>query len=122
MLARKSLLLPLAVKRHLGPFERPISVAERAGAVLPGLSGLHAFGVAKGVGVLDLAADLLFVVLAQAVAVLDVIGERMKGMAVGFQQTRDGTQCSKGFALTVGGQQADRFANLGSKLARQCHG
>src|SRR5262249_9213350 len=50
------------------------------------------------------------------------VSERMKAIAVGFQQARDSTQCSKGFTLTVGSQQADRFAELGSELARQCHG
>jgi len=47
-----------------------------------------------------------------------VIGKRMKAMAVGFQQARDGTQRSKGLALTVGGQQADRFAKLGGERVR----
>ena len=57
-------LLALAVKRHFGPLERPIGVAERAGAVLPGLRCIHSFGVAKSARVLDLAADLPLVVLA----------------------------------------------------------
>ena len=95
------MLLTLAVKRYLGPLERPIGVAERAGAVLPGLRRLDAFGVADGAGVLDLAADFLPVVFAQAAAVLDVIGERMKGTAMGFQQARDGTKRGKGFTLAV---------------------
>src|SRR5262249_47618603 len=96
MLAGEPLLLALGVKRDFGPFERPVGVAKRTGAVLLGLRRFHPLGVADGAGVFDLAADLLLllllVVLAQAAAVcvLDVIGERMKAIAVGLQQARDG--------------------------------
>src|SRR5262245_45914908 len=121
---RKSVLLALRVERDFSPFERAIGVAECAGAVLFAFRCLHALGVANGARVLDRATNFLLIGVAQTTAVcaLDVIGERMKAMAVGFQQARNGTQCSKGLALTVGGQQPDRFAKLGGELARQCHG
>src|SRR6516164_8920447 len=122
MLARQPLLLTLAVERHFGPLERPVGVAERIGTVLFAFCRLDALGVADGACVLDLAADFLLIVFVQAAAVLDMIGECMKGVAVRFQQARDGTQRSKSFAPTVGGQQADRFAKLSGELARQCHG
>src|SRR5262249_58752465 len=85
---------------------------------------LDAFLVTDGARVLDLATNFLLVGVAQAAAVcvLHVIGERMKAMAVGFQQARDGTQCSKGLALTAGGQQANRFATLAGQLGRKRHG
>src|SRR5262249_431310 len=93
MLLGKALLLALDKERDLGPFERAIGVAKGAGAVLLGFGRPDTLGVAGGARVLDLAADFLLVVLAQAAAVciLDVIGERMKATAVGFQQARDGT-------------------------------
>src|SRR6516164_3366407 len=124
MFLRKSVFLTLAVARDLGPLERTIGVAEGAGAVLLAFRRFHALGVALDAGTLDRGADLLLVSVAQAVAVcvLDVIGKRMKAMAVGFQQARDGTQRSKGLALTVGGQQADRFAKLGGERVWECHG
>src|SRR5262249_43052825 len=85
VLGGEPLLLPLAVKRDFGPFERAIGVAERAGAVPLGFGRPDALGVANGARVLDLATDFLLVVLAQAtICVLDVIGERMKAIAVGF--------------------------------------
>src|SRR5262245_18904744 len=124
ILLREPMLLTLAVERDLGPLERAVGIAAGAGAVLLACRHLHALGVANGARALDLAADLLLVSVAQAAAVcvLDVIGERMKAMAVGFQQARDGTQCSKGLALTAGGQQADRFAKLGGELVWERHG
>src|SRR5215813_3456073 len=122
MLVGKVVLLTLAVERDLRPVELAVGVAERAGALLLALRRSHALRVADAVSVLDLAADFLLVGVGQAAAVLDVIGECMKGIAVGFQQARDGAQRGKGFALAVRCQQADRFAKLGSELARQCHG
>src|SRR5215472_17135329 len=121
ILLRKSVLLTLAVERDLGPLERAVGVAEGACAVLLAFRRLYALGVAFDAGAFDRSVDFLLIGVAQAAAVcaLDVIGERMKAIAVGFQQARDGAQCSKGLALTVGGQQADRFAELGGELVRQ---
>src|SRR5262249_6981612 len=82
MLLGKSLLLPLTVKRNLAPFERAVGVAEGAGAMLLAFRRFHPFGVADGAGVLDLAADLLFISVAQAAAVLDMIGKVEKSAAV----------------------------------------
>ena len=71
-------LLTLHKERDLGPFKRSISVAERAGPMLPGLRRLDAFGVTNGAGVLDLGAYPLLVGVAQtAVRFFDAIGEGM---------------------------------------------
>src|SRR5262249_49907468 len=73
---RQPMLLALHVGCDLGPFERAISVAERAGAVLLGLCRPHALGVALDAGTLDRGVDLLLVGFAQATsAVFDVVGK-----------------------------------------------
>src|SRR6516162_9419387 len=102
MLVGKAVLLTLAVERNFRPLELAIGVAERASAVLPSLRRLHALGVAKGASVLDLASDLLLVVLAQTTAaVLDVVGEIEKTAAVFLQLARHRAQSGKGYALAV---------------------
>src|SRR5262249_31185396 len=107
----------------LGPFERAISVAERAGAVLLGLCRPHALGVALDAGTLDRGVDLLLVGFAQATsAVFDVVGKLVEGQSVGFQQARDGTQGGESLALTTRRQQANRLGKLDGELVRQCHG
>src|SRR5262245_50787010 len=108
------ILFALAVERDLGRLERAVGVAEGTSAMLFAFRCFDALGVANGARVLDRATNFLLIGIAQTTAVcaLDVIGERMKAMAVRFQQARNGAQCSKGLALTVGGQQPDRLAEL----------
>ena len=98
----KALLLALDKERDLGPFERAIGVAEGAGAVLLAFRCFHALGVALDAGALDRGADLLLVGFAQAAsAIFDVLGKRMKALAIGLQQARDSAQRSEGFTLAV---------------------
>src|SRR6516162_9722580 len=102
LLLGKAMLLALDKERDLGPFERAISVTERAGAVLLAFRCLHTLGVTNGARVLDRGADLLFVGLAQAApAVLDVIGEVEKATIVFLQFARHCAHGGKSYTLIV---------------------
>src|SRR6516225_247570 len=123
VLGGEPLLLPLAVTRDFGPFERAVGVAEGAGAVLLAFRRPHTLGVAFDAGAFDRSADLLLVGFAQAAtAALDVIGKRVKALVIGLQQARDGAQRGKGLAPAVRRQQADRFAKLGGEFVWERHG
>src|SRR5262249_17374612 len=130
MLVGKALLLTLAKECDLGPLEFAIGVAERAGAVLFALRRPDAFLVTNGTRGLDFSANFLLVRLAQATAVLNMIGKIEKATAVFLQFARHRTQGGKGYALTVRRQLPDNVAKLGAmvfvfpggKCARQCHG
>src|SRR6516165_11338449 len=99
MFLRKSVFLTLAVARDLGPLERAVGVAEGAGAVLLAFRRFHALGIAFDAGAFDRSVDLLLVGVAQAApAIFDMIGKRVKALAIGLQQARDGAQRGKGLA------------------------
>ena len=66
MFGIEPMLLTLHVERDLLPIELAVGVTERAGTVLLAFRRRDALGVADGTGILDLAADFLLVVLAQA--------------------------------------------------------
>src|SRR5215470_13423218 len=90
MLVGKAVLLTLAEERDLGPLERAVGVTERAGAVLPAFRRLYALGVAFDAGAFDRSVDFLLVGLTQATtAIFNVLGKRMKALAIGLQQARD---------------------------------
>src|SRR5215471_15348800 len=102
MLVGKTVLLPLTVKRNLGPLERAVGVTECAGAVLLAFRCPHALGVAFDAGAFDRSADFLLIGVAQAAtAVLNMIGEIEKAAAILFQFPRHRTHGGKGYALIV---------------------
>src|SRR5262249_46657386 len=120
MLLREAVLLTLDKERDLAPLQRPIGVAEGAGAVLLAFRCFDALSVAFDASLLDDGADLLLGLFGQA-ASLDVIGELVEALPVGFQQSRDRTQRGNDLALPTPCHQADRLAQLDGEPARKRH-